>query len=39
MRVRLVDEERQVAFGERLGMALAWRGRLYRNIRLRRRHA
>lgn len=29
MRVRLVDEERQVVFGERLGKALAWRGRLY----------
>ena len=29
MRVWLLDEERQVAFGERLGQALAWRGRLY----------
>lgn len=29
MRIRLLDEERQVVFGERLGQAMTWRGRLY----------
>lgn len=29
MRIRLVDEERQVVFGQRLGKALEGRGRIY----------